>query len=278
MRVVTNFHEMYIPFGRSLKRNLGALWQRAAAVSMASGSHAISVTASEWERRLKGIGIRKRIRVIPVGSNIPQATINELDRARVRKELLGGSNGLLVAGLGAMHDRDVPAVLYGLQQMQREWPTKLFWIGGGSLDQQSLVSINQAVQDNGLDNNDVEWTGVLPHPEVSRLLSACDVVILPFVDGVSTRRTTAMTALQHGLPLLTTRSARLEPFFSHGHNSYLIPAGDKQALASAMVELGGNPKLRARLARGGRALYETNFAWDVIAQQVASVAQDQQDL
>ena len=277
IRVVTNFHEMYIPFGRSLKRNLGALWQRAAAVSLASGSHALSVTASEWERCLKRMGIRKRIKVIPVGSNIPQTTISEPDRARLRRELLGRSNGLLMAGFGAQHDRDIPAVLYGLQQILTERSAKLLWIGGRSANQRYGVSIEQAVRANGLEDKDVKWTGVLPHPEVSKLFSACDLVILPFVDGVSTRRGSAVTALQHGLPLLTTHGTSPEPWFVHGQNSYLIPAGDRQALANALVELGKNPELRARLGRAGRALYEAHFAWDVIAQQVASVAQNQQD-
>ncbi len=276
MRVVTNFHELYIPFDRSLKRNAGALWQRAAAALLATGSHTLSVTASEWERRLKRIGVRKRIQVVPVGSNIPLATISEAQRTRLRRQLLGDAEGLLVAGFGARHDRDIPAALYALQQLKREQPAKLVWIGGGSAGERERASIEQTMPLNGLEEDEVNWTGQLPHCEVSGLLSVCDVVMLPFVDGVSTRRTSAVTALQHGLPLLTTRGTPQEPWFVHGKNVYLVPAGDRHGLVHGLIELARRPELRAGLGEGARTLYKARFAWDVIAEQAARLAFEEQ--
>ena len=97
-------------------------------------------------------------------------------------------------------------------------------------------------------------------------------MVLPFVDGVSTRRTSAVTALRHGLPLLTTRRARQEPWFVHGENVYLVSTGNKQALADGLVELAQTPALRARLSDGARELYRARFAWHLIAEQVAELA------
>lgn len=273
IRVITNFHELYTPFGGSVKHNLRALWQRAVVLLMASGSHVLSATAREWQQSLRRIGIRRRIHLVPVGSNIPLAMISDQERSCLRNRLLSGSDGLLLAGFGARHDRDIPALLYGLGQLKKLGPAKLVWIGGGIPVQQHMVNIEVAIGDNGLDEDDIEWTGVLPHPEVSRLLSACDLMLLPFVDGVSSRRTSAVAALQHGLPLLTTRSTVPEPWYVHGENMYLLPVGDRQALADGLVHLARKPELRARLAQGGRELYRVRFAWDVIAQQVASLAE-----
>jgi glycosyltransferase involved in cell wall biosynthesis len=273
MRVVTNFHELYIPFDMSLQSNLGALWQRAATALLAWGSNTLSVTAGEWKRRFERMGIEKGVEMIPVGSNIPVTTISEEERARLRKSLLGTSDGLLVGGFGGQQHRDMPALLYGLRELKRQGPVKLVWIGGGRPDDRYRVSLERAMHASDLDENDVEWTGVLPHPQVSRTLSACDVMTLPFVDGCSTRRTSAVTALQHGLPLLTTSSTRPEPWFVHGQNVHLVPIGDGQALADGLVELARKPELRARLAKGARALYEAHFAWDVIARQVSSLVQ-----
>lgn len=273
VRIITNFHELYITFSRSIKRNTGALWQRSSAMLLATASHALTVTAPEWQSRLQSIGIRKSVEMIPVGSNIPLAPISDEDRALLRNSIFRKTDGLLVAGFGARHDRDIPTALYALQQLKKRGPAKLVWIGGGNPNPQQTLSIEQALRDHGLDGNDVEWTGALRHPEVSRLLSACDVMILPFVDGVSTRRTSAVSALQHGLPLLTTRGASLQPWFVQGENVYLSPTGDRQGLADGLVELARRPDLRARLAQGGRRLYETYFGWDVIAQQVSGLAE-----
>ncbi len=273
IRVVTNFHELYIPFNHSIKRNLGALWQRSAAILLASGSHAISVTAGEWERRLKEIGIRKRVPVIPVGSNIPRVTVSHEEHVYLRKQILGSAEGFLVVGFGAWRDRDIPAALGALRRLKRRGPAKMVWIGGGNLDDRHRVAIEQALRANGLTGIDVEWTGVLPHPQVSRFLSVCDGMILPFIDGVSTRRTSAVTALQHGLPLLTTQGPRPEPWFVHGQNVYLTPVGDTNALEEALVELAETPELRTRLGQGARELFDAHFAWDVIAEQVTRLAE-----
>lgn len=273
LRIITNFHELYIPFSRSIKHNAGAFWQRSTAMLLASASHALTVTATEWQSRLRSIGIRKPAEVIPVGSNIPLAPMSDDDRVRLRTGILRKSDGFLMAGFGARHDRDIPTALYGLEQLKRYGPAKLLWIGGSSPDHQQMMRVEEVMRDRGLDENDVEWTGALSHPEVSRLLSVCDLMVLPFIDGVSTRRTSAVTALEHGLPLLTTRGACLEPWFVHGENVYLSPVGDVSALGEALVELARKPEIRARIGKGARDLYETHFAWDVIARQVASLVE-----
>lgn len=272
-RVIANFHELYIPFTRSPKRGLGALWQRAAAVLTALGSHAISTTATEWRRRLRRLGVRKPMELIPVGSNIPVVGFSDEERARLRSSLLDGETGLLLAGFGAQHDRDVPAVLFGLNRVKRLGPARLVWIGGGTPDRQRAIRIDQAVQELRLRSTDVQWRGFVPHVEASRILGACDVAVLPFIDGVSTRRTSAVSALQHGLPLLTTRGTSLEPLFVHGENVYLVPTRDRQALGDGLEELARKPDLRARLAGGARELYKRYFGWDVIASQVARLAE-----
>jgi glycosyltransferase involved in cell wall biosynthesis len=274
IRVMTNFHEIYTPFGQTLKRDLGAFWQRAAALLLASGSHSVSATALDWERCLKHIGVGKPINVVPVGSNIPLAIISETEREEIRAQLLGGRHGLLLAGFGAQHDRDIPAALYGLRRLKKLGPARLIWIGGGTPGRQYKVSIESALRENGLNGDDIEWTGVLPHPDVSRLLSSCDLMLLPFVDGVSSRRTSAIAALQHGLPLLTTRGAVPEPRFVHEKNVYLLPTGDRQALADGLLEMAQKPEMRKRLAEGGRALYTEHFTWEAIAQEVARLAED----
>jgi glycosyltransferase involved in cell wall biosynthesis len=166
----------------------------------------------------------------------------------------------------------MPGALYAYRELKRLAPAKLLWIGGGKPDAQHSLRIARAIRDNGLREEDVIWTGVLPHPDVSRLLSACDLMLLPFVDGLSTRRTSAAAALQHGLPVLTTRGQAPEPLFVHGENVYFVPVGDKQALANGIVELVETTELRTRLAKGAQALYSAHFSWGAIAQQVVRLA------
>jgi glycosyltransferase involved in cell wall biosynthesis len=210
------------------------------------------------------MGVRRSIEVISVGSNIPLTPITEIDREGIRRGLMEDSNALLVAAFGSVHDRDLTATQHAIRQLDQR--AELVWIGGSRAESSSQRAWAGSQGEVG-----VRWTGHLPHQEVSRLLGACDLMILPFIDGVSTRRTSAITGLQHGVPLLTTRGAKLEDCFIHGQNLYLVPARDRRALAQGLSQLAGNPDLRSHIARGARRLYETHFAWDVVAEQVSNV-------
>src|SRR5207244_8988104 len=56
----------------------------------------------------------------------------------------------------------------------------------------------------------VRATGALSTEDISRHVSACDVMLQPYQDGVSGRRTSVMTALAHGVPIVTTQGKATE--------------------------------------------------------------------
>lgn len=269
IRVLTNFHELFLPFDRSLKHALGALWQRAMAFLIALPSHGLTANSSEWPRYLRRVGVWKRIRVIPVGSNIPRADASGEEVRQIRDSLGVGPKGLLIAGFGSLGaDREVELVLHGLRRLKREQAVKLVWLGASGLQGERWARLQQATLAAEL-GQDIMWTGPLSHPEVSQIMSASDFFVLPLTDGVSTKRGTLAAALLHGLPILTTKGKRVDDVFVHRQNIYLVPSGNAQTFADGMVELARCPDLRAHIAAGARALYETTFTWEVIARQVS---------
>ncbi len=267
-RVVTNFHELYMPLRGPVPHRVAAAWQRVAALGTAATSQGVCVTAPLWKRLLRGLGVRKSIGVIPVGSNIPRVAMTAEERRDIRRDLLPDGDGMLIAGFGALHDRDLGLVAEALAYLKHERRARLIWIGGGDGGRQSRDSVARQFRERGLAEGALLWTGVIPHHEVSKLLAACDVMTLPFVDGLSSRRTSAISAMQHSLPLLTTRGEDLEACFVHETNVYLVPTGDRAGFCDGLRHLAGDASLRARIARGGRALYESAFSWKIIAQKV----------
>jgi len=257
-RVILNFHELFIPFDHVPIHALGALWQRAMAFLIGVSSNSLTAVSSEWPGRLRRVGIRRRVRVIPVGSNIPRADLVPDERERIRLKLGTGRDDLLVGCFGATGPSgDVALLKEALRKAREQCALKVVWLGSTGLNTR------------GLDEDGITWTGPLPHPEISRMMSSCDIFVLPFGDGVSTKRTTLAAALLHELPVLSTSRKRMDGIFVHGQNIYLAPPGDSDALAKGLVELAGSVELRAHLANGAHALYREHFAWGVIARQVA---------
>ena len=92
-------------------------------------------------------------------------------------------------------------------------------------------------------------TGGLPPADVSRHLQACDLVILPYIDGVNTRRTTAMAALANGLPVATILGANTDPIWVESGAVALAPVDEPGSLAARAEELLADPDRRAALGR-----------------------------
>lgn len=100
----------------------------------------------------------------------------------------------------------------------------------------------------------------LPPDEVSIHLQACDIMVQPYTDGVSTRRTTVMAALAHGLPVVSAAGYLSEPFWSESEAVALAGQNEPDALACTAEALLSDPARQARLGEAARALYNSRFA------------------
>jgi glycosyltransferase involved in cell wall biosynthesis len=263
IRILVNFHELFIPLGKSPKHWLLGAWQRLMAFVIAVPCHVLTAIDGEWPKLLRKVGVWKSVEVIPVGSNIPRLELDAETRSVVRGQLGADARTLLIGCFGAAGaHRDARMLLSAFRKLEEERPARLVWVGNaGSREPVDNATLRGT--------SDVVWTGALPHPEVSQIMSACDVFVLPFKGGVSTKRGSLAAALLHELPVLTTRRGSLDAMFAHRDNIYLVPLGDSDALADGLLELGRDSELRRRLARGARALHEARFAWDVLAKRIA---------
>lgn len=272
IRVVVNFHEVHVTFNRLFTRCLASLWQRAMAFLIATPGQAVTVACSEWVTRLRRSGAWKPIQVIPVGSSIPRVRIGTEQAEGIRRELGLHGGAILVGGFGAAgRDRDLNMLLEAIARLKEEYPVKLVWLGDPGFSLERYGDIERLLETRGL-SDDVLWTGSLPHPRISALMSVCDLFVMPFVDGVSLRRTSLAAALGHALPILATKGKHVDRVFAHGENIYLVDVGDREGFAQGLLELTRRQDLRARLAEGALKLHNRCFDWRVLAHEVMGVA------
>ena len=102
--------------------------------------------------------------------------------------------------------------------------------------------------------------GELPLDAVAAHLRACDVVVQPYPDGATTRRTTLMAALANGVPTVTTAGGHSEPFWATTDAVAVAPAGNADRIAAAAFGLLDDPDARRTLGTRGRELYDREFA------------------
>jgi glycosyltransferase involved in cell wall biosynthesis len=112
--------------------------------------------------------------------------------------------------------------------------------------------------------------GYLPEPEVSAALHAADLLALPFLDGISERRTTLMAGLAHGLAVVTTNGHNTGSALRRADFLSLNQASDEGEFIRSVVDLlRDNPK-RARLAAAGKAACARDYSWPVIVSRLRS--------
>ncbi|MGH7526168.1 MAG: glycosyltransferase family 4 protein, partial [Gemmatimonadales bacterium] len=82
-----------------------------------------------------------------------------------------------------------------------------------------------------------------------------------FASVTETLGLVVLEAMASGLPVVATAAAGVADHLRHGHNGLEFPAGDVNAMATAMVKLAGEWGLAQRLARGARRTAE-GLTWE----------------
>ena len=109
---------------------------------------------------------------------------------------------------------------------------------------------------------DVAVLGPVPDEDMPSLMRAADVFAFP-----SEREGFGLVVLEAqaaGVPVVTSDLPVLHEFLSDGRDCRMTPVGDAAALGTTLVEVMGDPGLRARLVDAGRQT-AARFTWEAAA-------------
>ena len=102
----------------------------------------------------------------------------------------------------------------------------------------------------------VEWWGW--QPEMPEVYNKSHIVTLPTMYGEGVP-TTLIEAAACGRPLVATDIPGCREVVLDGHNGFLVPPNDPQALAQALKRLVSDPSLRGRMGAASRQLVMQKF-------------------
>ncbi len=114
---------------------------------------------------------------------------------------------------------------------------------------------------------DATFVGYVEGRALSQVYSAADVFVFP--SRVETLGNVVLEAMASGLPVIGADQGGTVENVRHGLNGLLVPAGDADRFAEAIVRLVDDPGLRERLARNARAWAEDR-SWERAFQTLLS--------
>jgi hypothetical protein len=251
-RIAVMFHETYVPM-KNLRWTLMGGWQRAQLVAIQAAADVQLCSIQRWTERLQKTALGRPVHHLPVASNLPDA---RADRTRVRRSLTEDADTVVLSCMGLRHPGR-------LQQEVLTCAREAGTVASAVL----LLDLGPGVSSTTrlAENVELRATGFLTAEDLAGHIAASDVFLAPYMDGVSTRRTSVMAALQHGVPVVGTTGHLTDDLFIRARDVLLVPP---DRLVPAVAYLVGEPESRARLGAAGRRLYEAYFDWPVLVQRL----------
>jgi glycosyltransferase involved in cell wall biosynthesis len=255
-------HEAFLAFRKdSWRQSFAAAVQRFMTVILLASTRQVWISSPSWEAKIRPYCLKRNIRFtwLPVPSTIPVvATADSVVEIRGRyapgSELLLGHFGTYGRLTTDMLEEIVPAVLSGNQNC------KLLLIGANSDSYRKTFASRFPEL-----ASRVFATGEADAKSVSRSLMACDVLIQPYPEGVTARRTTCLAALAHGKPVVTTLGEMTEDFWQTTPQPLAFGGTCVEAVEVATRLLNDQAELQ-NLGERAKKYYRENFALEHVIQ------------
>jgi glycosyltransferase involved in cell wall biosynthesis len=267
-RIVMILHEYAVDFKLG-KYCLFATVHRAMLAVALRGTARVWCPVERWKKaaRILALGRKIPIEWLPVFSTIPPAGDAEQVRA-VRSSMVAegeqliGHFGTCPESVTCLLDRMIPSLLRLRQNC------KVLLVGSGT--DQYASGLRKAHPDLA---RRIRGLGAATSSSISVHLRACDVLVQPYIDGVNARRSSAMAALENGVPMITTRGRLTEPFWKDVFGVRVVPVDDLETAIRATGELLDEPHTRTSMSIAARTYYTTHFKLDYVIEQIRACEQ-----
>jgi glycosyltransferase involved in cell wall biosynthesis len=248
------FHEIAFP------REAGQPWRhqilghvtQVMAAMMARAAERIFISIPSWEECLtRLVPTRRPVTWLPIPSNMP-TNVAAQAVARVRRSLIAAPDGLLVGHFGTYANHIT-------QRLEEMFPALL-----GRCERRVGLLLGRG-SDAFVENlrrrhpqlaGRLHARADLPAEAVSCHLAACDLLLQPYIDGVSSRRTSVMAGLALGRAIVTTPGPATETVW---RDQRLVEFAETDA-ETPIERLLADPQARGALGERARVGYESHFS------------------
>jgi glycosyltransferase involved in cell wall biosynthesis len=249
-------HEPFLSDVRSLRQRVVAAVHRLMVAVLLRSASKVFLSIEGWERALRPYAPRAlSFRTLPLPSGIGH--IDDAGAVQALRRQLGADEETkLVGHFGTCGGPMLPMLLSTLPPLIRSRPDlRVLLIGRDS----ELARATMAAALPGSEDR-IRATGVIPARDVSLHLQACDVLVQPYPDGVSARRTSLIAALRSGAAIVTTSGHLTESFWNRNGAVEVVPVGDLQGIVRAVDQLLEDHDRRDGLRRMALQMYEERFS------------------
>jgi len=257
---------------RDLKTRPDSRYRLSRALETATLRRADAVTTISQGLRgdilLRGVP-RERVHLAPNGVDSSVFRPQAADAALLTRHQLAGR--LVVGFIGYfLAYEGVDELVRGFARMLGKVPeTRLLLVGTGPVE----ALVRSEAERLGITTR-VIFAGAVPHAEISRYYSVCDVVVYPRPSRRSTELTTPLKPLEAMAmekTVIASSVGGLRELVRDGETGLLYPPGDEERLGEVLAAVAIDPALRARLGAGARRFVCSERTWERAVESYSEV-------
>jgi glycosyltransferase involved in cell wall biosynthesis len=183
------------------------------------------------------------------------------------KSAVGVRNKTLVLFVGRLaQQKSLPTLLSAMKPAAQSCPNLHLLLVGDGPEREALEAMARDL------NIREVVTFVGRHTDVKPFLQAADIFVLPSEkEGMSNALLEAMAT---GLPCIATPVGASPQLLDHGRCGLLVPVGDVDAWANALIDLERNSKHRGELGHSARQRVLTEYDFSVVGTRYEALYQD----
>jgi glycosyltransferase involved in cell wall biosynthesis len=250
-------HEPYLAWAGSWRQAGAAAVHRVMTIVLLRAADRVWVSIPAWEPMLRPFALGRVIPFewLPIPSSLREPDSAAVARVRASLAETARSGRPVVGHLGTYGSLIAPLLSEVLVELlTRADAPRVLLLGTGSKEY-----ARQFLAEHPDWRTSVRAAGTLSDHDLAAHIAACDAMIQPYPDGISTRRTTAMAALALGVPVITNTGALSENIWLESGAVRLTGAGDARGMAAQAMEVLTHAQARGLLQERGRALYTRMF-------------------
>lgn len=251
-------HEPFIEANwRRVRHLVMAFVHRVMTVVLLRAASKVWVSIPAWESRLRPYAMGRSLDIewLPIPSCVSESRANDA----IRSTLADGTHPIV--GHFGSYGHEVSELLterLPTIMSSRSRPTLLLIGARGEAYRDALIAQHPDW------SSRIHATGYVPPSDLAGYLRACDLIVQPYPDGITSRRTSAMACLALGLPVVTTSGHLTESLWAGSGAVSLASVHDAESFSAAAVRLLDVPESRRQLASLGQRLYREHFSLDRI--------------
>ncbi len=205
-----------------------------------------------------------KITSIPNGVNIKKFAIKPDKETKEKYNPEGKKLAVFVGELAPW--QGVEDILEAAKALQGQY-VKFLIVGGQKTHSSYIDSLKQHAK--GLDN--VEFTGIVPHDDVPKILSIADVCLAPFIDSKTEFGFSPLKIFEYlgaGKPIVCTDVSWIKEIEGLETAAEFCKPANPASLVKAISKVLSNQTKRKALSVNAAKLAKEKYDWDVVAKQV----------